>query len=72
MNLELSEHAARLVRGQLVRQIVELEDELARAHEKSLRQALSADLITLRDLYERLTSVLDTPSSSQRASYHAP
>jgi hypothetical protein len=62
MNLELTEHEARLVRGQLVRHIVELEDELARARQNALERALALEIRSLRDVYGRLTSMLDSVS----------
>lgn len=69
MNLELTEHEARLVRAQLVRHIVELEDELARTEQHSLERALAIEIRSLRDVYSRLTSMLDSfsPSSGLHA-----
>jgi hypothetical protein len=68
MNLELSEHEARLVRAQLVRHIVELEDELARTEQNALERALATEIRSLRDVYSRLTLMLDSVSgiSSRR------
>jgi hypothetical protein len=62
MNLELTEHEARLVRAQLVRHIVELEDELARTQQTMLERALAVEIRTLREVYGRLTSMLDSVS----------
>jgi hypothetical protein len=62
MNLELTEHEARLVRAQLVRHIVELEDELARTDHNALERALATEIRSLRDVYSRLTLMLDSVS----------
>jgi hypothetical protein len=62
MNLELTEHEARLVRAQLVRHIVELEDELARTEQNALERALATEIRSLRDVYSRLTLMLDSVS----------
>jgi hypothetical protein len=62
MNLELTEHEARLVRAQLVRHIVELEDELARTDQNALERALATEIRSLRDVYSRLTLMLDSVS----------
>jgi hypothetical protein len=62
MNLELTEHEARLVRAQLVRHIVELEDELSRAEQNALERALNVEIRSLREVYRRLTSMLDPAS----------
>ena len=64
MNFELSEREARLLRGQLVRHIVELEDELARTTPSMLERALASEIRTLREVYGRLTALLDPDSSS--------
>jgi hypothetical protein len=69
MNLELTEQEARLMRAQLVRHIVDLEDELARAEQSVLERALAVDIHALRELYRRLTSLLD--SSSPPSGVHA-
>jgi hypothetical protein len=70
MNLELTEHEARLVRSQLVRHIVELEDELARTQQTPLERALAIEIRTLREVYGRLTSMLDSVSPAS-GSYSA-
>jgi hypothetical protein len=62
MNLELTEHEARLVRAQLVRHIVELEDEVAHTQQATLERALAAEIRSLREVYGRLTSMLDSVS----------
>jgi hypothetical protein len=62
MNLELTEQEARLMRAQLVRHIVDLEDELARTEQSTLERALAVDIRALRELYRRLTSMLDCVS----------
>jgi hypothetical protein len=64
MQLELSEVDVRLVRSLLVRHLVELEEELARAKEAPLLRALGARLSEVRDLHDRLTSNLEPPSRS--------
>jgi hypothetical protein len=69
MNLELTEHEARLMRAQLVRHIVELEDELARAKQNVLERALALEIRSLRDVYGRLNSMLD--SVSPASGFHA-
>lgn len=70
MNLELTEHEARLVRAQLVRHIVELEEECSRTEQKPLERALSLEIRSLREVYGRLTSMLNhhsPPSGLQAA-----
>jgi hypothetical protein len=62
MNLELTEPEARLLRAQLVRHIVELEDELSRNRQNGLGRALTSEIGSLREVYGRLTSMLDTES----------
>jgi hypothetical protein len=64
MQLELSESDARLVRALVVRHLVELEEELARANDPVLNRALGTRLRELRDLHDRLTSNLEPPSRS--------
>jgi hypothetical protein len=51
MNLELTDQEARLLRAQLVRHIVELEDELARARQNALERALAIEIKSLREVY---------------------
>jgi hypothetical protein len=68
MNLELTEREARLMRAQLVRHIVELEDELARIGPSALGRALSLEIHTLRDVHTRLTAMLDSESHSPLSS----
>jgi len=60
MNLELTEPEARLLRAQLVRHIVELEDELSRTHQNGLERVLTSEIGSLREMYGRLTLMLDT------------
>jgi hypothetical protein len=62
MQLELNDSDARLVRALVVRHLVELEEELARAKDPGLHRALGARLRELRDLHDRLTSNLEPPS----------
>lgn len=62
LNLELTEQEARLVRAQLVRHIVDLEDELARTEQTGLERALAVEIGALREVYRRLTSMLDSVS----------
>lgn len=72
MNFDLTEREARLLRAQLVRYIVELEDELARsATQNLLERALASEIRTLHDLYTRLTSMLDpeAPAPGYAAKY---
>jgi hypothetical protein len=64
LNLELTEQEARLMRAQLVRHIVDLEDELARTEQSALERALAVDIRALRELNRRLTSMLDSVSPS--------
>ncbi|MGD0674627.1 MAG: hypothetical protein ABSC94_04370 [Polyangiaceae bacterium] len=73
MNLELTEQEARMVRAQLVRHIVELEDELSRAQQNALERALAVEIRSLREVYGRLTSMLDSasPPSGIQAGMHA-
>ena len=68
MNLELTEREARLMRAQLVRHIVELEDELARIGPSALGRALSLEIHALRDVHTRLTAMLDFESHSPLSS----
>jgi hypothetical protein len=60
MNLELTEREARLMRAQLVRHIVELEDELARSGPSAVGRTLAVEIRTLREIYTRLTAMLDS------------
>jgi hypothetical protein len=62
LNLELTEQEARLMRAQLVRHIVDLEDELARTEQSALERALAVDIRALRELNRRLASMLDSVS----------
>lgn len=73
LNLELTEQEARLVRAQLVRHIVDLEDELARTEQTGLERALAVEIGALREVYRRLTSMLDSasPPSGVHASQFA-
>ncbi|HSY21485.1 MAG TPA: hypothetical protein VK841_05185 [Polyangiaceae bacterium] len=66
MNLELTEPEARLLRAQLVRHIVELEDELSRTRQNAIERTLTSEIGSLRDVYGRLTSMLDTGTESSR------
>jgi len=68
MEVEMSEHEARLIRAGLVRQMVELEDELGRVDSASIRSMLTADLQILRALHDRLAAPLDArpPRSDSR------
>lgn len=59
MQLDVSDSEARLVRALIVRHLVELEEELAHAHESALSRALSSRLRDLRELHDRLTSILE-------------
>jgi hypothetical protein len=68
MNLDLTEREARLMRAQLVRHIVELEDELSRSGPSALGRTLAVDISMLREIYGRLTAVLDTESSFDSSS----
>ena len=60
MNLELTEREARLMRAQLVRHIVELEDELSRSGPSAVGRTLAVEIRTLREIYTRLTAMLDS------------
>jgi hypothetical protein len=60
MNLELTEREARLMRAQLVRHIVELEDELSRSGPSAVGRTLAVEIRTLREIYTRLTGMLDS------------
>src|SRR5579859_2427058 len=60
MNLELNEREARLMRAQLVRHIVELEDELSRSGPSAVGRTLAVEIRTLREIYARLTGMLDS------------
>jgi hypothetical protein len=64
MNLELTEREARLMRAQLVRHIVELEDELTRSGHEALARALAQEIRTLRDIQGRLAVLLDADAPS--------
>ena len=68
MEIEMSEHEARLIRAALVRQMVELEDELGRIDGATLRAMLTSDLQVLRELHDRLAAALDVrpPRSDSR------
>jgi hypothetical protein len=68
MEVEMSEREARLLRSGLVRQMVELEDELGRVDSASLRAMLTTDLQILRALHDRLAVALDVrpPRSESR------
>jgi len=70
--MELSESDARLVRSLVVRHLVELEEELARANDPALHRALGARLRELRDLHDRLTSNLEPYSRSLLAAGATP
>ena len=67
MQLELTESDARLVRALVVRHLVELEEELARAKDPVLNRALGSRLRELRDLHDRLTSNLEPPSRTMQS-----
>ena len=67
MQLELSETDVRLVRSLVVRHLVELEEELARASDPSLNRALGARLRELRNLHDQLTLNLEPHSRSLHA-----
>jgi hypothetical protein len=60
----ISDSEARLVRALIVRHLVELEEELSREDEVALHRVLSSRLRELRDLHDRLTSVLEPPPRS--------
>ena len=69
MELEITDSEARLVRALIVRHLVELEDELAREDENALHRVLSSRLRELRELHDRLTTVLEpAPRSTSSAS----
>jgi hypothetical protein len=68
MNLDLTEREARLMRAQLVRHIVELEDELSRSGPSALGRTLAVDISMLREIYGRLNAMLDTESSFDSSS----
>jgi hypothetical protein len=59
MQLDLNESEARLIRALIVRHLVELEEELARADGAALHRALSSRLHELRELHDRLTLILE-------------
>jgi hypothetical protein len=63
MNLELNEREARLMRAQLVRHIVELEDELSRCGPSAVGRTLAVEIRTLREIYSRLTMMIDSEGS---------
>jgi hypothetical protein len=72
MELVITDGEARLVRALIVRHLVELEEELAREDEAALHRVLSSRLRELRDLHDRLTSVLEpSPRSTSSASMPA-
>jgi len=62
MNLELSDQEARLVRAQLVRHIVELEDEITRTENPGVTRSLTTDIRLLRNVYTQLNGMLDSVS----------
>lgn len=64
MDLDLSEREARLVRAQLVRHLVELEDEMTHADGGMLKDMLAGEITVLRSVYERLAQLLDARPSS--------
>jgi len=68
MQIDMNEREAHLVRAGLVRQMVELEDELGRVDGPSLRSILTSDLQVLRALHDRLALTLDVrpPRSESR------
>lgn len=68
MEIEMSEREARLLRAGLVRQMVELEDELERVNTPSVNSMLMSDLQVLRALHDRLAATLDVrpPRSEPR------
>lgn len=68
MELEMSEQEARLIRAGLVRQMVELEEELSHVDSAPLRAMLTSDLEVLRGLHDRLAAPLDArpPRSDSR------
>ena len=68
MQVDMSEQEARLLRAGLVRQMVELEDEVGRVDGAALRSMLTSDLAVLRALYDRLAVTLDVrpPRSESR------
>jgi hypothetical protein len=74
MEVEMTEHEARMVRAGLVRQMVELEEELARVDSAALRAMLTADLEVLRSLHDRLAAPLDArpPRSDSRLARAVP
>jgi hypothetical protein len=72
MQLELSESDVRLVRSLVVRHLVELEEELARASDPALNRALGSRLRELRDLHDQLTVNLEPHSRSVRAASARP
>lgn len=66
MEIEMSEREARLLRSGLVRQMVELEDELERVNTPSVNSMLMSDLQVLRALHNRLAATLDVrPARSE-------
>jgi hypothetical protein len=59
MRFDLTDGEARLVRGQLVRHLVELEDEFGRADHGKLKEMIGKEIIVLRGVYTRLAQLLD-------------
>jgi hypothetical protein len=59
MRFDLTDGEARLVRGQIVRHLVELEDEFVRADHGRLKEMIGSEIIVLRGVYDRLARILD-------------
>jgi hypothetical protein len=60
MRFDLTDGEARLVRGQIVRHLVELEDEFVRADHGRLKEMIGSEIVVLRGVYDRLARVLDS------------
>lgn len=61
MHLELSADEARLLKTQLDRRIVDLDDELVHTDKHELQQALNFDVERLRAIDERLARLIASP-----------
>jgi hypothetical protein len=52
------------VRGQIVRHLVELEDEFVRADHGRLKEMIGNEIVVLRGVYDRLARVLDSKATN--------
>jgi len=65
MNLQLTEREALALRAAVVRQLVELEEEVRRDPAAG-RSSMATELGMLRELHDRLTELVDTKASVAR------